>query len=73
MVTSNQQFKFNLPWQCPECKAKGLLGFDDGSDVGLIGMSIEIQHRKKSPNCSCWYSQIKIGWGQSVDTLSNNK
>ena len=63
------EYKYRLPWHCPECKQRGNVWFNDGVDMWCIMDKIAQNHHKISPECELWWSFIKIG--ETNDTVSN--
>lgn len=62
-------YKFHLPWFCPECKAYGRVYFNDGIDIWLVMDKVADNHKRASPDCLIWWSNIKLG----EQDVSNSK
>lgn len=61
-------YKFNFPWYCPGCGVSGNIYFGDDVDIWLILQKIAENHSITSPTCEIWWSYLKTGVQNVLDT-----
>jgi hypothetical protein len=65
-------YKFLMPWFCPECKIHGRVYFNDGIDIMCVVDKVIENHKRMSPECQLWWSQLKLGEMNVQDTVKEN-
>jgi len=62
-------YKYKIPWFCPKCKQSGNVYFLNGIGIWLVMDKIADNHKKASPTCLIWWSDIKLGEQDDLQKL----